>query len=61
MAGEVIVGYDGQEGAVAALRTATGDRRRIRLPAGDRVRLRPAPIGGEVADLAVAVHDIGTG
>ena len=51
MAGEIVLGYDGQDGSVAALRTAVGDcggvpaaaRDRVRIPTrGDRRRrLRP--------------------
>jgi nucleotide-binding universal stress UspA family protein len=59
MAGEIVVGYDGQDGAKAALRTATAiaaafDRRLVIV-----FGYRPAPIGGEVGDLATAVREIG--
>lgn len=60
MAGEVIVGYDGQEGAVAALRTATGIAGAYDCPLVIVFGYRPAPIGGEVGDLARAVRDVGT-
>lgn len=61
MAGEVIVGYDGQEGAVAALRTATGIAAAFDRPLVIVFGYRPAAIGGEVADLAAAVRDLGAG
>ncbi len=38
MAGEIVLGYDGQPGAVAALATATAIAGRVQPPAGDRVR-----------------------
>jgi len=59
MAGDVILGYDGQEGSEAALGTAT------RIAAAFKTRLvivfgyRPAPIGGDVTDLARAVRAVG--
>ena len=59
MAGEVIVGYDGQDGAVAALRTATGIAAAFDRPLVIVFGYRPAAIGGEVADLATAVRDLG--
>ncbi len=59
MAGEVLVGYDGQEGAVAALNTATAiaaafDRELVIV-----FGYRPAPIGGDVTDLGKAVRELG--
>jgi len=59
MAGEVIVGYDGQDGAIAALRTATGIAAAFDRPLVIVFGYRPAAIGGEVGDLATAVRDIG--
>src|SRR5207244_7715251 len=59
MAGEVIVGYDGEPGSHAALQTAVA----IAAAFGRRLVITfgyaPAPIGGEVADLSKAVQDIG--
>ena len=49
MAGEIVVGYDGQEGAVAALRTATAIAAAFKRPLVIVFGYRPAPIGGEVA------------
>ena len=59
MAGEVLVGYDGQEGAVAALNTATAiaaafDRELVIV-----FGYRPAAIGGDVTDLGRAVRELG--
>jgi nucleotide-binding universal stress UspA family protein len=59
MAGEVVVGYDGQEGAVAALRTATGIAAAFDRPLVIVFGYRPAPIGGETGDLGRAVRDLG--
>ena len=41
MAGEIVVGYDGQEGSVAALRTATAIAAAFKTAARHRVRLPP--------------------
>jgi nucleotide-binding universal stress UspA family protein len=59
MAGEVVVGYDGQEGAVAALRTATGIAAAFDRSLVVVFGYRPAPIGGDVTDLGRAVRDVG--
>ena len=59
MAGEVILGYDGQEGSEAALRTATqiagAFKRTLVLVFG----YQPALIGGNFTDLSKAVREIG--
>jgi nucleotide-binding universal stress UspA family protein len=59
MAGEIIVGYDGMEGANAALSSAVP----IAAAFGTALIIvfgyRPAPIGGEVATMARAVRDVG--
>ena len=59
MAGAVLVGYDGQEGAIAALRTATAIAAAFDRPLVVVFGYRPAPIGGDVTDLARAVRDVG--
>ena len=42
MAGEIVLGYDGEPGSRAALQTAVADRGRVQTPARDRVRVRTA-------------------
>jgi nucleotide-binding universal stress UspA family protein len=59
MAGAVLVGYDGQEGAIAALHTATAIAAAFDRPLVVVFGYRPAPIGGDVTDLARAVRDVG--
>jgi nucleotide-binding universal stress UspA family protein len=59
MAGEIVVGYDGQEGAVAALTTATSIAAAYGCGLIVVFGYRPAPIGGDVGDLATAVRSIG--
>ena len=59
MAGEIIVGYDGREGSVAALRTATAVAAAFNRPLVIVFGYRPAPIGGEVTDLGRAVRAVG--
>jgi nucleotide-binding universal stress UspA family protein len=59
MAGEIIVGYDGREGSVAALRTATAVAAAFSQPLVIVFGYRPAPIGGEVTDLGRAVRAVG--
>ena len=59
MAGDVILGYDGQEGAEAALGTATRIAAAFKAPLVIVFGYRPAPIGGDVTDLARAVRALG--
>ena len=59
MADDVVVGYDGQAGSIAALRTATGIAAAFGRPLVIVFGYRPAPIGGDVADLGRAVRDVG--
>jgi nucleotide-binding universal stress UspA family protein len=59
MAGEIVVGYDGMEGAVAALASAVGIAAAFQRPLVIVFGYRPAPIGGEVATMARAVRDVG--
>jgi nucleotide-binding universal stress UspA family protein len=61
MAGEVIVGYDGQEGSVAALRSAVAVAAAFKRPLIIVFGYRPAPIGGDVTDLGRAVRELGQG
>lgn len=59
MAGEIIVGYDGMEGANAALSSAVPIAAAFGRPLVIVFGYRPAPIGGEVATMARAVRDVG--
>ena len=59
MAETIVVGYDGQEGAAAALRTATGIAGAFKTPLIIVFGYRPAPIGGDVPTMARAVKDVG--
>jgi nucleotide-binding universal stress UspA family protein len=59
MAGEVIVGYDGEPGSRRALQTAVAIAAAFKRPLVITFGYAPAPIGGEVADLARAVQSIG--
>jgi len=59
MAGEVIVGYDGEPGSHAALQTAVAIAAAFERQLVITFGYAPAPIGGKVADLSKAVQDIG--
>ena len=59
MSGEVILGYDGEPGSRAALNTAVAIAAAFERPLVITFGYAPAPIGGEVADLARAVQGIG--
>jgi nucleotide-binding universal stress UspA family protein len=61
MAGEIVLGYDGQAGSVAALRTATAIASAFNRPLVIVFGYRPAAIGGEVTDLGKAVRKVGEG
>ncbi len=59
MAGEVVLGYDGEPGSRAALQTAVAIAAAFKRPLVIAFGYAPAPIGGEVADLSRAVQDLG--
>ena len=59
MAGEVVLGYDGEPGSKAALQTAVAIAAAFKRPLVIAFGYAPAPIGGEVADLSRAVQDLG--
>jgi nucleotide-binding universal stress UspA family protein len=59
MAGEVVLGYDGEPGSQAALRTAVAIAAAFKRPLVIAFGYAPAPIGGEVADLSRAVQELG--
>jgi nucleotide-binding universal stress UspA family protein len=61
MTGEIVLGYDGQAGSKAALRTATGIASAFQRPLVIVFGHRPAAIGGDVSDLGKAVRKVGEG
>ena len=58
MAGEIILGYDGEPGSLAALRTAVTVAAAFKRPLVIAFGYAPAPIGGDVADLSRAVREL---
>ncbi len=60
MAGEVVLGYDGQEGSQVALRTAVAVAAAFKRPLVIAFGYAPAAIGGQVADISEAVQELGT-
>jgi nucleotide-binding universal stress UspA family protein len=61
MAGEIVLGYDGQEGSAAALRTAVAIAGAFKRPIALVFGYQPPAIGGDTGDLGRAVRDIGEG
>ncbi len=59
MAGEVVLGYDGEPGSRAALNTAVAIAAAFKRPLVIAFGYAPAPMGGSVLDLSKAVQDIG--
>jgi nucleotide-binding universal stress UspA family protein len=59
MAGEIVLGYDGEPGSRAALQTAVAIAAAFKRPLVVAFGYAPAPIGGDVADLSKVVQDIG--
>jgi nucleotide-binding universal stress UspA family protein len=59
MAGEVVLGYDGEPGSLAALHTAVAVAAAFKRPLVIAFGYAPAPIGGDVADLSRAVRELG--
>jgi nucleotide-binding universal stress UspA family protein len=59
MAGEIVLGYDGEPGSQAALQTAVSIAAAFRRPLVIAFGYAPPPMGGEVADLARSVEDLG--
>jgi nucleotide-binding universal stress UspA family protein len=59
MAGEVVLGYDGEPGSLAALQTAVSVAAAFKRPLVLAFGYAPAPIGGDVADLSRAVRELG--
>ena len=59
MAGEIVLGYDGEPGSRAALQTAVAIAAAFKRPLVVAFGYAPAPIGGDVADLSKVIEDIG--
>jgi nucleotide-binding universal stress UspA family protein len=59
MAGEIVLGYDGEPGSLAALRTAVTVAGAFKRPLVIAFGYAPAPMGGDVADLSRAVRELG--
>jgi nucleotide-binding universal stress UspA family protein len=59
MAGEVVLGYDGEPGSRAALQTAVAIAAAFKRTLVVAFGYAPAPIGGDVADLSKAIQDLG--
>ena len=55
MAGEIVLGYDGEPGSRAALQTAVAIAAAFKRPLVIAFGYAPAPIGGDVADLSKAI------
>ena len=59
MAGEIVLGYDGEPGSIAALRTAVAVAAAFKRPLIIAFGYAPAAIGGNVADLSREVQELG--
>jgi nucleotide-binding universal stress UspA family protein len=59
MAGEIILGYDGDDGSKDALRTALTIAAAFKRPLVIAFGYAPPAIGGDVADLSKSIQDIG--
>lgn len=59
MAGEIVLGYDGEPGSRAALQTAVAIAGAFKRPLVIAFGYAPAPMGGAVLDLSKAVQDLG--
>jgi nucleotide-binding universal stress UspA family protein len=60
MAGEVVLGYDGEPGSRAALNTAVAIAAAFKRPLVIAFGYAPTAMGGSVLDLSNAVQEIGT-
>jgi nucleotide-binding universal stress UspA family protein len=60
MAGEVVLGYDGQTGSEAALRTAVAVAAAFKRPLVIAFGYAPTAMGGEVAGISETVEKLGT-
>jgi len=59
MAGEIVLGYDGEPGSRAALQTAVAIAAAFKRPLVIAFGYAPPPMGGAVLDLAKAVEELG--
>ena len=59
MAGEIVLGYDGEPGSRAALQTAVAIAGAFKRPLVIAFGYAPAPMGGSVLDLSKAVQELG--
>jgi nucleotide-binding universal stress UspA family protein len=59
MAGDIVLGYDGSDGSKAALAQAIDLAGRLGVALIVVYGYEVSPIGGEVTDLAAALHDMG--
>jgi nucleotide-binding universal stress UspA family protein len=59
MSGEIVLGYDGEPGSLAALQTAVTVAAAFKRPLVIAFGYAPAPMGGDVADLSRAVRELG--
>ena len=59
MSGPIVLGYDGTEGARAAVHEARGSRRCSARTVVVAFGYEASPLGGEVSDLAAALHERG--
>jgi nucleotide-binding universal stress UspA family protein len=59
MAGEIVLGFDGQEGSAAALRTAVSVAAAYKRPLVIAFGYAPTAMGGEVASLSDTVQELG--
>jgi nucleotide-binding universal stress UspA family protein len=59
MAGEIVLGYDGEPGSRVALQTAVAIAGAFKRPLVIAFGYAPAPMGGAVLDLSKAVEELG--
>ncbi len=59
MAGEIVLGYDGQQGSQAALRIAVSTAAAFARPLVVTFGYAPTVMGGEVADVSDAMRTLG--
>jgi len=60
MAGEIVLGYDGEPGSRAALQTAVAIAAAFKRPLVIAFGFAPPPMGGAVLDLSKKLEDLGS-